>query len=48
MKNREIKNPKGIGKIPLVEIKKAVKKVKEDKLENNNFEQRKTKAKSSK
>jgi hypothetical protein len=48
MTERTIKNVKGKGKVPVADIKKAVKKVKEDKSENNNPEQRKAKAKSSK
>ena len=48
MNERTIKTIKDKGKIPLADIKKAVKKVKEDKSENNNPEQRKAKTKSSK
>ena len=48
MKERTIKPVKAKGKIQTADIKKAVKKVKEDKSENNNPEQCKAKTKSRK
>lgn len=48
MTERTIKKVRGKGRVPTADIKKAVKKVKEDKSEDNNSVKRKSKAKTSK
>lgn len=47
MKERTIKKVNGKGKIPTADLRKAIKKVKEGRDENNNSVKRKSKAKTS-